>query len=102
MSVFQDYYNETKPVSLRIHDMLDGAFGISEKYYVGYDCVRKHGKNGKTIRYKHGDKCIRCATLNEKKKIRKKHQKESQISKKHEHAIELSNKKKDDLVDLLW
>jgi hypothetical protein len=48
--------------------MLTGAMDLGDKYFLGDDCKRGHGLNGKTVRRKRQDtikgSCVFCEKIN--------------------------------------
>jgi len=59
--------------SLRIFQYLDGTMGLPDTVYIGKDCRNHHGKDGKTIRARNNDHCIRCSYMVTKRRQAKKY-----------------------------
>jgi len=43
--------------------ILTGIMSLPDTMYIGVDCLRKHGRNGKTVRYKSTGGCITCQKI---------------------------------------
>lgn len=51
-----------------VMDYITGVANIPDTYYIGVTCSRKHGTNGKSVRYRSSGFCVVCVKINGQKK----------------------------------
>lgn len=78
----------TDNVPLKVIRMLKGEIDIPRTMMVGTDCERKHGANGKTIRYVNSRNCIAC-TVHQKDRVRTEKNANDSLNKMHKVASEV-------------
>lgn len=56
-----------------VTNMITGRASLPDHYRIGNTCIRNHGVNGKTLRYKKSSACIVCSGLATKRATEKKY-----------------------------